>query len=239
MFWARFKQSKPNAKAFLVCSLLVVAVLVWKFSTILLFANVGHLQGSRPCPRLNEKIDTELVARVGFDVSRILTELGVDHALCYESLLAALKYGRMLSRQDHIDLCIMNTHKAKVSSGLAETLSQDGLNMQYDLWRGEFSISETSRPSRPLVVITVFYKTFRGKVCRAGISRWIRSFFNSDSLDAFPQNLLEGPLNNMTFEDKRMPVPKEDSKMLIFLYPNTWWLDHDPLDCSDSSKQPL
>ncbi|RUS91817.1 hypothetical protein EGW08_000388, partial [Elysia chlorotica] len=92
----------PKA-AFAIFTALILVAVLWmlnaKFSHE--FTESSYRSRLPECPVQPER--TERVVSVAWSVSRALTDLRVDHALCYSSLFGALKYGRMLPTQDHID----------------------------------------------------------------------------------------------------------------------------------------
>lgn len=203
--------SKTFIVIFCLAALLLIAVEYYS----LLSDSSKHLQ----------QYETESKAFIiscGYNVSRALTDLKVDHALCYKSLLEALKYGRMLHNQEYINFCAMETSGTDIRTKLTQKLSQINLNVRFDLWNGKLLISRTIQPSYPIVIITLFRKhAFRGMAYRAGLKHWLLPF--NYWVDTFPKTLIQAPLKNLTFEGRQMPVPNEDAKMLKLLYPYSWW----------------
>ena len=103
------KPARSSVKSILGALVLVlVIVLGFVFTT---FGGISHVLSvydhqskSRPCRVYVQPERREHVVSVAFTVSKTLGELAVDNALCYGSLQGALKYGRMLSTEDHVDV---------------------------------------------------------------------------------------------------------------------------------------
>ncbi|KAK3789727.1 hypothetical protein RRG08_036020 [Elysia crispata] len=230
---------KPNQAAITLLAVLVLGtvILILNAESSHFITEVGHRTTSPVCPVKHER--KEQVVNLAWLVSSELTDLRVDHALCYDSLIGALKYGRLLPTQDHVDFCIMDTDYIRVFSMFTDKLSKSGLNFFYNSSHGEFIISRGRHSSSPDVAITVFYICGRRHACRAGVARWLLSFFNGDSLDAFPRDLLKGPLKNLTFQGKPMPVPNGDAEILKSFYPTDWWNKNIEHVCPNVTLLPL
>lgn len=170
-------------------------------------------------------------------INDALEALSISYFLCYDSLWGALKSKGPLPWHTNIDLCVSNKEVSNTEEGfLVRTFKRYGLSVSYNSANGVYSVFRFGEKV-PTATLTVFEQdSLTRQMRRVG---WAHRMLPPDScekLHCFPPDLIAGPLSTTAFLQHQLPVPREEIEILKYLFPDSWWKDNIPPDCTKPSS---
>lgn len=168
---------------------------------------------------------TDLVS-LAHHMDAALNKLQVAYALCYGTLWGALRQGAILSWDNNIDTCALESQFSNISNAhLQQIFKQEGMSITFSWQNGVYEVSL----GRAVGYIHLFAVSKDGTLAFS----WEQSLWRLFGYTQvpFPVNLLDVPLNTVIFHGKPMPVPHEGIEILKYLYPKDWWLEVRPPNC--------
>ncbi|XP_018404872.1 PREDICTED: uncharacterized protein LOC108781418 [Cyphomyrmex costatus] len=178
---------------------------------------------------------TEKLHDLAYRAHLVLTKLGIVHFLCLGGLWGQVRIGRALPWARKVELCLVDTLRDDVL--ITKAFREVGLSATYLHAAGIYRIQEHEvGEDAPKVEVVVFEEdAVTQMVRRVG---WTRRVLPPDcefspSLQCFPPQLVIPPLPTKQFGGRLMPVPREGIELQKYHYPNDWWLEIKPTDCTE------
>ncbi|OAD61965.1 hypothetical protein WN48_00019 [Eufriesea mexicana] len=205
-----------------------------------------HYQGKTwPAVMSPEKIE-ETISGARGNASAFKTEcadqstpkLGIVHFLCLGGLWGQVRIGRALPWARKVELCLVDTLRDDVL--ITKAFREVGLSATYLHAAGVYRIQEHEvGEDAPKVEVVVFEEdAVTQMVRRVGWSRRVLppDCEFSPSLQCFPPQLVIPPLPAKQFGGRLIPVPREGIELQKYHYPNDWWLEVKPTDCTEPQE---
>ncbi|XP_029672695.1 uncharacterized protein LOC115241192 isoform X1 [Formica exsecta] len=181
---------------------------------------------------------TEKLHDLAYRAHLVLSKLGIVHFLCLGGLWGQVRIGRALPWARKVELCLVDTLRDDVL--ITKAFREDGLSATYLHAAGIYRIQEHEvGENAPKVEVVVFEEdAVTQMVRRVG---WTRRVLPPDcefspSLQCFPPQLVIPPLPAKQFGSRLMPVPREGIELQKYHYPNDWWLEIKPTDCTEPQQ---
>ncbi|XP_050447433.1 uncharacterized protein LOC126849538 isoform X1 [Cataglyphis hispanica] len=181
---------------------------------------------------------TEKLHDLAYRAHLVLSKLGIVHFLCLGGLWGQVRIGRALPWARKVELCLVDTLRDDVL--ITKAFREDGLSATYLHAAGIYRIQEHEvGEDAPKVEVVVFEEdAVTQMVRRVG---WTRRVLPPDcefspSLQCFPPQLVIPPLPAKQFGNRLMPVPREGIELQKYHYPNDWWLEIKPTDCTEPQE---
>lgn len=188
--------------------------------------------------RVSDAIGVNL-RRLMADTDDILDNLKLTHVLCYGTLWGWLKMERLLPWEDNVEFCVVNDElTGHEEAFLIRVFRRAGLSLAYDSRNGVYEVTSIGAESScggPVRLVVFERDSSTGETMRR--IGWTRRVLPPDcqlspSLHCFPSRLIERPLPSIVMDGRRFDVPREDVEIQKYLYPDTWWEDVKPAECS-------
>ncbi|XP_066593950.1 uncharacterized protein [Prorops nasuta] len=210
------------------------ALAAFVFMAILFWYSLSRQEIPRqPCSVPEEF--TEKLHDLAYRAHLVLAKLGIVHFLCLGGLWGQVRIGRALPWARKVELCLVDTLRDDVL--ITKAFREVGLSATYLHAAGVYRIQENEvEENAPKVEVVVFEEdAVTQMVRRVG---WTRRVLPPDcefspSLQCFPPQLAIPPLPNKQFGGRLMPVPREGIELQKYHYPNDWWLEIKPTDCTE------
>lgn len=171
-------------------------------------------------------------------VHLVLAKLDIVHFLCLGGLWGQVRIGRALPWARKVELCMVDTLRDDVL--ITKAFREVGLSATYLHAAGVYRIQEHEvGEDAPKVEIVVFEEDAVTQMLRR--VGWTRRVLPPDcefspSLQCFPPQLVIPPLPAKQFGGRLIPVPREGIELQKYHYPNDWWLEVKPTDCTEPQE---
>ncbi|KAF7391960.1 hypothetical protein HZH68_011503 [Vespula germanica] len=213
------------------------AVAAFCFMIVLFWYSLSRQEvPQQPCSVPEEY--TEKLHELAYRTHLVLAKLGIVHFLCLGALWGQVRIGRALPWARKVELCLVDTLRDDVI--ITKAFREVGLSATYLHAAGVYRVQEHEvGENSPKVEIVVFEEdAVTQMVRRVG---WTRRVLPPDcefspSLQCFPPQLVIPPLPAKQFGGRLMPVPREGIELQKYHYPNDWWLEIKPTDCTETQE---
>ncbi|XP_050588927.1 uncharacterized protein LOC126921406 [Bombus affinis] len=223
-FWSRRRFHITPLQAF--TALFLMIMLFW-------YSLSRQETPQQPCSVPEEF--TEKLHELTYRVHLVLAKLSIVHFLCFGGLWGQVRIGRALPWARKVELCLVDTLRDDVL--ITKAFRQAALSATYLHAAGVYRIQEHGvGEDAPKVEVVVFEKdAVTRMVRRVG---WTRRVLPPDcefspSLQCFPPRLIIPPLPAKLFGSRLIPVPRGGIELQKYHYPNDWWLEVKPTDCTE------
>ncbi len=178
-----------------------------------------------PCSYPSEQVNASI--ELAIKVDQLLERQKIAHVLCYGSLWGALRREDMLPWDDDIDFCIWNEDVQKLDEAYLYRLFQkEGMILTYDTTYGEYTVYyKTARAELVVFELSDDYIWLQG----VGLRNRMRS---SESREKFPSRLIAPPVPKHKFHGYDMPIPRGETEIQKYFYPNDYWQEVRPPNCA-------
>jgi hypothetical protein len=174
----------------------------------------------------HDEYTQQLFIKLTEKISDVFEKLNLKYFLCYGSLWGALKFKSTLPWDRNIDMCIIQNQLILINEQtLYQAFKQNDLKYYYNSRRGKYVVSYKTVSGE----ITVFEK-IGSHMERVG---WEKRLVPHLYLNyqRFPYQLIEGELPKIKFNNRLLPVPKQEFEIQKYLYPDNWWKEVKPKGC--------
>uniref|UniRef100_A0A915KN61 LicD/FKTN/FKRP nucleotidyltransferase domain-containing protein n=1 Tax=Romanomermis culicivorax TaxID=13658 RepID=A0A915KN61_ROMCU len=228
---ARFKSQllklSRRRTLFFLLILFVCCFLFWS----LIKLNDYQLTLSRRCVKNAEEERYQLNLLVEGD--KILSALNITHFLCYGTLWAALRRGKLLPWKRNVDFCILNEDLAEYDElYFRRNFFRQGFDIEYKATEGYYIV----RPKKVeyhygSLRLHLFEKRPNLKIIRRIGIKYRLLPDTSESIHSFPSRLIKSPINTLSLSNLKFPAPREGIEIQKYHYKNDWWIEIKPEEC--------
>lgn len=186
--------------------------------------------------RIPNEIGTQLHA-IFETTHEILNDFQLTHFLCYGSLWGYLRRGKPLPWMSTAQFCVFNEQLVTLDEVFVlRTFQKKGLKIQYNSQEGEYYVTDAAGECECTVQVIVFERSLDADVMRR--IGWTRRILPptcemSPSLNCFPSRLVDSPLAQVKYDNLDVNVPREESELQKYLYPDDWWMEIKPEGCEN------